>query len=552
VASLGGIAIFTAYLIPYLIFSTHDLIFIGYLFGALGIFWLGLIDDIVTIKPDTKLIGQIITVCIIIIFGIKFNISSNPLINIPLTIFWVVGIINAFNLLDNMDGLCAGIAAISALMLCVHSIMNNNMQVVILSLAVLGSTLGFLKYNFNPARIFMGDCGSMFLGYTLAVGALMGTVKERSGLLVTMAIPVLVLAVPIFDTIFVTLTRTINNRPISQGGKDHTSHRLVSLGLSERRTVLLLYAVSGVCGLAAILYGKLNVIHTSIFLAILFIGLFIFGMFLANEVKVYSSQDLKNNKKINGGVVFSGFIYNKRRIVEVILDFLLISISYVSAFILRFEGVVFGLNIQLILQSLPILVIIKFITFYFFGLYRGVWRYIGLYDIIAIFKATFTGSLLCIVVLVFFFRFKYYSRTVFIIDWILTFLSISGVRVLFRLYKEFFANARLGGKRVLIFGAGDAGELVLREIRQNAALGYKPIGFIDDDEDKLDRIIHGIKVLGVGDSLEKLIYKHKIDEVLIAIPSSNKKRLAEVYGVCNNANVSFKEISKIIQQKKEI
>lgn len=554
VASLGGIAIFSAFLPPYLILGSHDMEFAGFVLGALGIFWLGLVDDITHIKPDTKLIGQIIIACILIMFGIQFNISTNPLINTLLTIFWIVGVINAFNLLDNMDGLCAGIASIAALMLCIRSIMNNNMQLVVLSLLILGSTLGFLRYNFHPAKIFMGDCGSMFLGYALGTAVLMGTAKEKSSLVITMAIPVLVLVVPIFDTIFVTLTRTINNRPISQGGRDHTSHRLVALGLSEKKAVLLLYGISGICGLAALLYYKVHFIYAFLLLVILFVGLFMFGIFLGTEVKVYSTKEVdgsKGKKKLNGKIIFSGFIYNKRRIAEVILDFIIISMSYIAAFLLRFEGPLFYLNTPLIIQSLPIMVIVKLLMFYSFGLYRGVWRYIGIYDVIAIFKATSLGSIIAIVGLLFLFRVEGYSRTVFIIDWLVTFVSISGVRILFRLYKEYFANVRLTGKRILIFGAGDAGELALREIRQNRNLSYKPIGFLDDDEDKLYKIIHGIKVLGRGADLEKMIYKYKIDELLVAMSSSHRRSRAEIYEVCNRANIPFREISKIIDLKKE-
>jgi UDP-GlcNAc:undecaprenyl-phosphate GlcNAc-1-phosphate transferase len=275
---------------------------------------------------------------------------------------------------------------------------------------------------------------------------------------------------------------------------------------------------------------------------------------LGTEVKVYSQNELdnlKNKKYLNGKVIFNGFIYNKRRIAEVILDFVIISISYISAFLLRFEGLLFSLNVSLILESLPVILIIKFLSFYFFGLYRGVWRYIGLYDIIAIFKAVTVGSVLSIVTLLFLFRFRHYSRTVFIIDWLLTLISASGVRILFRLYKEFFANIRLGGRRILIFGAGDAGEMTLREIRQNGSLGYKPIGFVDDDEDKFDRLIHGVRVLGRGDNLEKLIYRHKIEEVLIALPLKTRKRRLEVQEICKKMDIPFKEVSKMLPVEKE-
>lgn len=552
VATLGGVSIFTSTTIVFLLFSKFDISFLGFLIGGMLIFCLGLTDDIIHIKPDTKLIGQIIVACFVIMFGVAFNITSNPLINLLFTILWIVGIINSFNLLDNMDGLCVGITAISSAMLAIHSLMNANTQLLLFSIAILGACLGFLRFNFTPAKIFMGDCGSMFLGYNLAMIALFGAAKEKSGLLMTLALPSMFLAVPIFDTLLVTLSRTMNNRPISKGGRDHISHRLVALGMSEKTAVIFLYIVSGICGLLAVTYEKMNIIINAIIITILAVSLLVFGIFLGSEVQVYSESELerlRRYKRLNGKVILNGFVYNKKRILEVILDFILITISYVASYLLRYEGMLSDTTISLILQSLPILLILKFFMFYFFGLYRGVWCYIGLYDLVAIFKATTASTVLSIVVILFLFRFKDYSRTVFIIDWFITFVFISGVRILFRIYKEFFANIRLTGKRILIFGAGDAGELALREIRQNRALGYKPVGFVDDDESKQNRVIHGIKVLGRGDELEKLIYKYKVDEVLIAIPSSKTSRLKDIQHICSKVNIPFGEISKIIPEK---
>ncbi|MCX5715327.1 MAG: hypothetical protein NTV07_00325 [Candidatus Omnitrophica bacterium] len=554
IATLGGIAIFVSFLISALVFGIYNLKFFGFIFGALGIFWLGLVDDVIQVKSDTKLIGQIIVACVAILFGISFNISSSPLINIPLTIFWLVGSINAFNLLDNMDGLCAGIASISALMLGIHSFLNGNIQTTVLAALLLGAALGFLRYNFNPAKIFMGDCGSMFLGYSLGAIALMGAREGKSGFMLTMVIPALILAVPIFDTTLVTLARLVNNRAISQGGKDHSSHRLVALGLSEKKAVLFLYAISLICGLGSIMYLQMDFIIVSIVLVVILIALFIFGVFLGTEVKVYSSAEaasLEKRKKLNGQLMLNGFIPDKRRIIEVVFDFVIISISYISAFLLRYEGALSAANTALVLESLPLVLIIKFLTFYSFGLYRGVWRYVGIYDLIAIFKATLVGSVMTVMGVIFLFRFQNYSRAIFIIDWFITFVLVCSVRMLFRLYKEFFINIRTTGKRALIFGAGDAGELLLREIRQNRVLGYKPIGFVDDDEVKLEKIIHGVRVLGKGDDLEKLVRKYKIDEILIAITPSGRKRRQEVQETCKRLGITFKEVSKMISLETE-
>ncbi|MEI8175732.1 MAG: hypothetical protein WCG78_02570 [Candidatus Omnitrophota bacterium] len=549
VATLGGVAIFVSFLVSYILFGRLTFASLGFLFGVFGIFWIGLIDDLVHIKPDTKLIGQIIIACVTIMFGLRFNITASPLINIPLTIIWIVAIINAFNLLDNMDGLSAGVAAISSLILFVHALISHNAQLAVLSVALLGATLGFLRYNFNPAKIFMGDCGSMFLGYILATAALSDTGSAKSGLLITMAVPALVLAVPIFDTVFVTLMRTLHHRPISQGGKDHTSHRLVTLGFSERSAVLFLYLVSALCGAAALLYPRIPFAYSFVLTAALSIGLFIFGVFLGTEVKVYSTDeadDPVNKKRLAGQFLIDGFVYNKRRIVEVFIDAAIVASAYILAFVLRFGAAAFGVNMPLILESLPLMLTIKLVAFYGFGLYRGVWRYIGLYDVIAIAKATLVGSAAAVIALLYLFRFGNYSRTVFVIDGLLTFMAICGVRVLFRLYREFFANIGSSGRRVLIFGAGDAGELVLRELRQNRALAYKPVGFVDDDEQKVDRVIHGVRVLGRTRDIERLVEKFRIEEILITIPLARSRKGCDVRGVCDRLNISYSEVSKII------
>ncbi len=534
---LGGVAIFLAFLVSFLLFLRDGMIFWMILLGSSLSVALGLADDLIRIKPSSKLIGQIVIACVTIGFGVRFAGSISPLVSIPLTILWIVGLMNAVNLLDNMDGLAGGIAVISALTLLGNTLMNGHPHVAILMALLIGATLAFLRYNFTPAQIFMGDCGSMLLGYLLAVGAILQIDQGISNLVVIFALPVLALSVPILDTTLVTLARRLNQRPISHGGRDHASHRLVAFGLSERKAVLTLYIVSLLFGGLTLLYTKLNPAVMVVLVGLAAIGLFSFGRFLG-EIKVYTDEEkLKANGEKTGWIFLDGILYHKRRIVEVLVDLSLICLAYFSAFLLRFEGVISEINHQLILESLPVLIGIKIISFFTFGLYRGVWRYVSLNDLMAIFKAVVVGQIVAVLYLVYLFRFEGYSRAVFVIDGLLLLVLVAGSRVVLRFFREFFISLGEHGKRILIMGAGDAGELALREIRNNRRLNYKLVGFIDDDKKKRDHLIHGIPVLGTRHDLVTIARQERVEEVLIAIPSVSDKQLADVYENCQRNNI---------------
>jgi len=550
----GGIAIFTSFIVPYFIFIKPGIESIGFAFGALAIFIVGLMDDIISLKPYSKLMGQIIVGSILCVFGIGIKIPSYPFFEIPLTVLWVVGIVNAFNLLDNMDGLSAGIGAVCSIMLSIIFYIKGNTPLMMASLMLTGSCLGFLRYNFHPAQIFMGDCGSMFIGFCLSTLTLLGTWYEPTHLLVILAVPVLVLAVPIMDTLFVTLMRGLASRRIFEGGKDHISHRMVALGFSESRTVIILYVVTLVFGCISVLYMFVNPILLTVIMVLSLVGLVYFMAFLG-KVKVYSTDDVKSLKRRGNIVVLDGIVMYKRRMLEVMVDFILICVAYISAYLLRYEGVLSSENQELIVKSLPIIIVIKYIAFFKFGVYRGIWKYVGIPDLINIFKAVSIGSLGSVGVILFIWRFQGFSRAVFVIDWILLFVFVSGSRVLERVYKEIFDQARLNGaqgqngKKVLIYGAGDAGEILLRELKNNKALQYKPVGFIDDDREKIGRYIHGVPVFGPRSKIAKIIKEQDVDEIIVAISRIPKDAFDEVSDFCKTVNISCRRISEILSDK---
>lgn len=546
-ALFGGIAIFLSFIIPYVIFTKFTIENIGILLAGCFIFGVGLFDDIFHIKPYTKLLAQIVITALLINFGIKMDVIPYPLVSIPLTILWMVAIVNSFNLLDNMDGLSGGIGAIVGIILFIFSFLNGNFEIGLPALILAGSLLGFLRYNFNPAQIFMGDSGSMFIGFMLGAITMQGSWKESAHLVMVLLIPMLILAVPIFDTMFVTLMRSINSRNVLKGGKDHISHRMVVLGFSERKTVLALYFISIVFGAISVLSMFVAPIVTTILILLAVISLMYFAIFLG-KVKVYESKDFSIAKKKNGNVVLNSMLLHKRRVLEVGVDFILICVSYISANLLRYEGVLTIDSQNVIVKSLPLMLVIKYIVFFRSGLYRGLWRYVSVLDIVSIFKAVTFASIASMAAMLFVWRFQGFSRTVFIIDWMLLFLLISGSRVMERVYKEIFDRSGLSGKKALIYGAGDAGEFTLREIRNNKILHYEPVGFLDDDEEKSGKRIHGVPVLGARKDMERIIKTKEINEIIIAMPRASTYVIEDIIALCNSLDVKYKKISDILSK----
>lgn len=552
-ALLGGVGIFLACFIGFILFVPLTKILLVFLIGAIFVFFWGLTDDFHPLKPHVKLLGQVIASCIIIFFGISFNLPALKPLSYLLAILWIIGITNAFNLLDNMDGLAAGTAAICSLMIFISSLVLNNDGVGIIALILSAACLGFLPYNFNPAKIYMGDSGSMFLGYSLAVISVIGSHKHVSNLVVTLAIPVLILAVPIFDTIFVVIMRNIRGRSFWIGGRDHTSHRLVSLGLSERKTVIILYLLSIIFGLIALLYTKIDIIIVSIFAVLTILILLFFGIFLS-EVKSYEKEEefekAQKKKETNGSVIFNTALLYKRNFLEAFVDLILICVSYYSAYLLKYDGKIPPAVLSIISSSLPLVVAIKLIAFFAFGLYSRIWPYMGIPDVISIFKSVSLSSILSIVAVTFLFRFVDYSRAIFILDWlILLFLTI-GFRVSTPVLSEYFFNISVKEKNILIFGAGNSGETLLREIKRDRNSNYHPIGFIDDNKAKVGKKINGVPVIGTRHNLEKILKIKKIDELFIAVPSLSGADFQEISNVCQSNGIVMRKVGRVMDYVK--
>lgn len=255
---LGGIAIYVAFMAA--VFLTVDMTreIAGLLLGGTVIAAVGVIDDLKNLPAKVKLFGQIIAAAVLVLFDVRIDFISDPFgdliyleyLAVPATLFWIVGITNTVNLIDGLDGLAGGVSTIASITILLVALQQDYLLVVVLTAALSGSVLGFLRYNFNPAKIFMGDTGSMFLGYMLAGISVIGAVKSAAT--VALIVPIFALGLPILDTAFAIIRRYLGGKPIFKPDRGHLHHRLLDLGFSQRQAVLLMYVISGVLGVSAI------------------------------------------------------------------------------------------------------------------------------------------------------------------------------------------------------------------------------------------------------------------------------------------------------------
>lgn len=260
----GGIAIYLGIMVALAVFALKDKGITSVMTGCTLIYMLGLIDDLKDLKPLVKLCGQIVCATVVYIMGVRIefitnyfgpgNMAFGDVACFIITVLWLIAITNAVNLIDGLDGLAAGIAAISALCIGYVAYIHGQYVPTLAMMAIAGAALGFLPYNFNPAKIFMGDSGSELLGFSIAAVSILGTVKSAT--IVVVIIPALVLGLPIFDTVMAILRRLAKHQSIGTADKDHLHHRIMKAGFGQKRAVMILYCISGIMGIVAVLYSR--------------------------------------------------------------------------------------------------------------------------------------------------------------------------------------------------------------------------------------------------------------------------------------------------------
>ncbi len=540
VALLGGVAISVALFAGAAVFGLFRDAPVILVCAALA-FLTGLVDDLINLKPATKLIVQIALGSVLLFFDYRIGWVQSITLDSLLTLVWVIGLTNAFNLLDNMDGLCAGIALIVGTALIIDlfpgSAASGFVDVRYLAL-LLGAAAGFLVYNISPASIFMGDSGSLLLGFSFAAVTLSSTRQAtgRTNVLSIVAVPVLVLLIPIFDTTLVTISRLLSGRSAAQGGRDHSSHRLVAIGLSERRAVTLLWLLAAVGGGIGVGMGSLNQTWASPVAILFLLAMALFAAYLGG-IRVYDEADVRVQERRLTPIVVD-FMY-KRRVAEVLLDFCLITVAYYSAYRLRFEDPQdFLNNFQNFSRSLPVILAAQLVAFFIVGVYRGMWRHFGMVDSVTVAKGVFLGAVFAQLVILYVYRFFSYSRAVFAIYGLLLLIGVTLSRASFRLIGEYIQRRRTTGSRVVVYGAGDAGSLVVRELKGRDE-PVRLLGFIDDDPRKEGVKVHGFPVLGGFEVLTRLLEEGRVDRVVVSARSLNADRLGELRSLCAARRVAL-------------
>jgi len=518
--------------------------------GMTLLFALGLSDDFIQIKPYTKLVGQILAASLVTFLGFRLRWFTSLTLDTVVTIVWIVGITNAFNLIDNMDGLCAGVGLIAALHFALlfagnfQSLGNADMHSpAALAVLLAGALAAFLIYNFNPASIFMGDCGSMMIGFTLAMLGLHYSQTtynlEAGGRLASYSVPVMTLLVPILDTTMVTFIRLLSGRKASVGGKDHTSHRLVLMGYSEKGAVLSLCGIGTIAGISALFVSKNDTLTSPAVMMPLGLSIILMGVYLA-QIRVYPEKEFSLLRDRAYTPILMELTY-KRQLLLVLLDFFLITFSYYLSYRLRFDSQDFLFYFKVFLHSLPAVIACKFAAFFILGIYRGFWLFMSTNDVFGYIKASTLATLLSLAAVTFIYRFENFSKGLFLMDWLLTTGLLLGTRGFFRISADMVNRKTLAGETVFIYGAGRGGEILLREILNNKKHKIKPVGFIDDDALKIGKSLQGYPILGGFQDIERLFEKYNVSGMLISFNERESRDLGAVKAFCKIHNMFLKQ-----------
>lgn len=538
-AQFGGVGIFFSFAVAMLAVGPLAWPYPALLALSGAMFLLGLADDKWELRPQTKLVAQIAAGLLLYLAGFHFNAALPRLVDLAIVVFWVVGITNAMNLLDNMNGLCAGTAAIAVGFRLLFFAKDGNVAGAEASAVFLGSILGFLVFNFPRASIFMGDSGSLAIGFILAALNLTNAESYSRGLFSVLFFPVVALAIPIFDTAFVSVVRTLSGRPVSIGGRDHTSHRLVAVGLSETAAVLVLHGISLLSGAVAFAFYQVGLSYAWFLGAILTLGLVLFGIFLAH-VHVYPEDRVPRDAERSGRFSLIADFSYKRVVLWVIVDTLTILVAWYAAFLIRYgQTSEWAAQVTRFADTAPFAIIGGLAGLYIRGLYRTDWQHLSLHEL----RAILTGSLLGLFVTL--------GALLAVGDDVVTrwgllviavgamVLLLSGTRLFVRTLADLPRARSTAATRVIIYGAGKAGELALRELRSNPQLGKVAVGFIDDDPGRRGMTLHGIPVLGDSTQIPALIREQEAATILVSTRKLTVAREQRLVRAAEDAGVTL-------------
>ncbi|MCH8556273.1 MAG: hypothetical protein LAT84_00565 [Balneolia bacterium] len=526
-------------------------------FSFTAIFALGFWDDMKNLSPEIKFGIQFAIAAVIYFAGFKISMITHPfgdgllnveLIDFPLTLLWIVGVTNAFNLIDGLDGLASGVAAIACLSIFTVSALAGQVWPAVLALVLAGALIGFLRYNFNPAKIFLGDSGSLFIGFALALLSIQSTTKITTGF--ALLFPVLVLALPITDTIISMVRRFLGSYLERNPSKDesilkkihfmfrpdraHIHHQLISLGLTHRNAVLCLYGVSVLFAISAFSLSLLMSREGLAAVAILS------GVLLFVGVKKLSYHEIAI---FNNGLMmplYERWIIN-RSVYLYLVDLFFIAAAGMLSYIL-ISTINSGLDTFIQNEIILMLSLAsQMVAFWVLGLYKDDIRQFGIGNALHIVSAVAYAVGLSGVVIYFAGFTNIPVLFVFLVMNFYVLLSfVLGFRVMYRALRFWFNREKRTGERVLIYGANDNGLMLLNKLNHSPEMQMKIIGFLDDDQKLEGKIINGYPILGNHWKLSKTLEKQKIDSILICKEEMKSEDLNRIKDIAHSKGVQVK------------
>lgn len=569
---LGGLAIFSSILISCVaIFYLFPNLFEGVLYYkkeifiiaacTASIFLLGFWDDISPLNPSVKFLVQFIIASFIYFVGFKISNVTNPvavgmlnveMIDFPLTVLWIVGVTNAYNLIDGLDGLASGVAMIACLSIFTVSILASSFWVAILALIIAGTLAGFLRYNFNPAKIFLGDSGSLLIGFSLSILSIQSATKITTGF--SLLFPMLVLILPITDTLISMIRRFIGS--YLPGGyseekqsfarkiykmftpdRSHIHHQLLSLGLTHRSTVLLLYVVSAFFAVSAISFSQIANVEKSIVIA-LFMG-FVFYQCIKN-LRYYEIAILNNGLMMP---IYERWILN-RTIFLSLIDAGFIVLSYGLSY-----SLVQSINPDFVepfgfQHMIMILLTAQLLAYWATGLYRENIQQMGIGNVLKITVSVAYAVLASFFVLLLIHPNPLPLTQILIVNFYFLLTFTLGIRIAYQILRYLFERYKKTGEKVLIYGANDEGTMILHKINNSPGNSIRIAGFLDDDRELEGQFIYGYPILGGHWKLNKLLRKHNIDSIFICeqtLKPENYNRLQRIATI-NGVNLKKLDI----------
>ncbi len=566
VPRLGGVSVVCSVIVAMGVFIA--LSSMGYVTVSLGALWLpimagsflvfviGLWDDISPRPVWVKFGFQSMAALVAIASGIRFDRISFlgetgleiGFLAFPLTFLWIIGITNAFNLVDGLDGLSAGLASIAAGTSVAVFLLRGDQNEALLLITIIGALVGFLRYNFFPARIFLGDSGSLVIGYVLALTAITGSQKGVTALAIVF--PLLVFGLPIADTLISMVRRFLGSLKVLQPYKgpikqkvtsmqrmfepdqDHIHHRLLSVGFSHRGAVLTLYGLALELKTLGFLTFLANGRNAGLVIALValatYIGISKLGYTELRIVQAEQFIRLYNRLGLHKSF-FLGFF-----------DLFFISFSFWVAFVLKYEPQYSPEFFSWYKSLFPIALGLQFGVFYLFGLYRGVWRALSTGDllriILAVGGAVVLSSIIALVSLP-----PEGIIGFFITDFLLLMTLLVSSRSTYRILDYFRFEQDESRRPALIYGAGKCGQLIQRELNQNFALGLRAVGFIDDAASFLGCTVNRLPVLGTVDEIEGILSSHPNCVLIVGSTKISAQRIQHVSEVCSRGGVPIYE-----------